>query len=234
MKINRLVFLFALIGGPLSLMLPNSIQADIISASGQLAVVSTASVPSSIIEGAWEDTNSVRIFRERDRFLLPSPVTVDIVNPGTYGRSAGFVPVSQNIPANTRVQSYLMHFDPVGTPANLTRSGSVTFDLEVLGIIAGVRNGVNVSAPDNTLGLSSPIVGLPGVTYDTAITDLFAGGGDQIVLSADRKTLSFIWISGAGSDNLRIITAAVPEPSSMTLVAGAFFGGLFRRSRRTS
>ena len=195
---------------------PNHASGDILNFTGSVEVVALGLVPSSITEGNWENDSFVRVFQERDSFTLPSPVAIDIAVPGLYGRTAGFVPSTQSLGLNTPVDSYLFHFDPVGVPANMTRIATVTFDSDVLGIIVGVQGGVNRSDPNNTLGLSNAVLGAPGITYDFAITDLFVGGGDQISLSSDRRTVGFTMISGPGSDNMRIITA-VPEPTSVVL-----------------
>ncbi len=128
------------------------------------------------------------------------------------------------------VSSYYLYFDPVGTPANTTRNGFIAFDVPILGVIVGVRNGVNQTDPANTLGLSNPTTGLPGVTYGFAAADLFTGGGDQIAMSGDRQSLNFTLISGVGSDSIRIITS-VPEPTSWILGVFAFAITVFRRRR---
>ncbi len=62
------------------------------------------------------------------------------------------------ISENTEVDSFWIHFDPIGTPANMTRIGSITFDQGILGIIVGVNVGINETHPDNTLGLSTSVL----------------------------------------------------------------------------
>ncbi len=214
--------------------LSNHALGDIINFTGSVEVVGLGLVPSSLTEGNWENDSFVRVFQERGNFTLPAPVGIDIEFPGLYGRTAGFIPSNQSLSLNTVVNSYLFHFDPVGVPANMTRIGTVTFDSDVLGIIVGVQSGVNRTDPNNTLGLSNTILGAPGIIYDVAITDLFAGGGDQISLSSDRRTIGFTMISGPGSDNMRVITA-VPEPTSLGLSLSACLLLLgWRRTKRIS
>ncbi len=174
----------------------------------------------------------MRVFQEREKFILPTSVAIDINASGLFGRTAGFAPSNARISENSEVDSFWIHFDPIGTPANMTRIGTITFDQDILGIIVGVNGGINQTHPDNTLGLSNSVLGLPGIGYDFTITDLFPGGGDQISLSADRRTIGFTLISGPGSDNMRVITA-VPEPTPFTLSFTTFMLlAIYRRNKQ--
>jgi hypothetical protein len=216
-------------------LLANRVLSGVISSSGAIQLIDESLVPNNISEGNWESDDFLRVFSERQNYMLPVSVNVDITNPGTYGRTAGFVPVSQSIGAGSFINSHYMHFDPIGTPGNMTRAGSITFDTDVVGIIVGVLNGTNVGDPNNTLGLSNPILGIPRITYDVAIADLFLGGGDQLTLSGDRRSVSFLFISGRGSDNVRILTSAIvpePERTSAYLLIVALLGLLIHRKHR--
>jgi hypothetical protein len=216
----------------------NRVEGSVLSSSGAIQIVDEALVPNNIAEGNWENDEFLRVFSERQNFTLPFSIAVDISNPGVFGRTAGFIPSTQSIAASTTVNSHYLHFDPVGSPGNLTRGGSITFDSDVLGIIVGVFNGTNVGSPNNTLGLSNTILGVPRIAYDFAIADLFLGGGDQLTLSNDRRSVSFLFISGRGSDNVRIITSAsVPEPdraSSFILIVAVLGMVAHRKTRLPS
>ncbi len=210
----RVIFLFLPVALIAQGILSNGAIGGIISLTGAIQIVDESLVPNSVSEGNWENDDFLRVFSERQNYLLPTSVAIDIATPGTYGRNAGFVPSTQSIGINTAINSHFLHFDPIGAPGNMTRAGSITFDTDILGVIVGVFNGVNVASPNNTLGLSNGILGIPRISYDVSISELYPGGGDQITLSSDRRSLSLLLISGPGSDNVRIITQAVPEPEN--------------------
>jgi hypothetical protein len=212
MVASSLVFTVAVYHAPV-------IRADIIGFTGAIEIVTTSLVPIDIRQGNWENSTNIRAFEERNSVQLPSSINIDIDAPGTYGRNFGFTPSTQSIAANTLVNSFYVHFDPQGSPGNLTLNAALRFETPILGVIVGVFDGNNVTNPSNTLGLSHPVAGIPGTIYDTFVTDLFDGGGDQLSISSDRRTLNMTLISGPGSDNFRVITsAAVPEPTSFSLI----------------
>jgi len=112
------------------------------------------------------------------------------------------------IATGARIDSYFVHFDSVGEPQNpVVVFGTITFDRDVLGIMVLQEN----------LNLTHSDPGLPTTIYSLVGELEIVGGGagsstnDQITLSADRRTVSFNFRNTGGSDDCRIITAAVPN-----------------------
>ena len=110
----------------------------------------------------------------------------------------------------TVVNSYLVHYDPVGTSQNLTRSASFTFGDEILGVVF----------VDTDLDASDATLGVPGTTYPTGVADrgLEITGSDSYTISPDRRTLNVTLNAGLGADQLRVITLTPDE----VLVAEGF------------
>ncbi|MEP6730313.1 MAG: Ig-like domain-containing protein [bacterium] len=145
-------------------------------------VIQTSS-PRALVVDALESNTGTFLVRE-NQATLPSQLVVDIVNPGNYSTSLspGFIPVG------TPVISYLLHADPVGQPANdVILIGSVTFLRDILGVISTAGS---LNATDILLGAAGTIYPTGDIQRDAGVgpgsTD-----GDQITLSADRRTLSF-------------------------------------------
>lgn len=127
------------------------------------------------------------------------------------------VNVGTNVAGGTRVASHYVVFDP---RSSQTSVGTVTFGRNILGIIT-------TSA---SLG-ASDFLGNPLVTYQLPL----ARGLESITDSVSffGKTATFSLKSSKPGDSFRVITAAVPEPTSwVMLIAGFGFIGLASRRRR--
>jgi Big-like domain-containing protein len=154
---------------------------EILSVFGAVAQIAR---PGSVILNNLESSSSTRLFRETQATLV-NPLLADIVNPGTYTTtlSPGL------IQPGTAVISYMLHADPVGEPDDdVIFSGSVTFLRDIVGVIS----------TSSSLDATDVLLGAPGTAYPTGNDKRDAGVGpgstdsDQISLSADRRTLSFV------------------------------------------
>ncbi len=119
------------------------------------------------------------------------------------------------ISAGTTVSSYLLHFDPVGSPTvGLISTGSITFDTDILGLIF---TGTALGNTDGVLG--SATTTYTG-TFNRALELVSPppGTADIVTISADRRTLTFSLQTSTGQDHLRVVTAAVPEPNPALLL----------------
>ncbi len=179
-------------------------RAQIVSATGDVVEVSP---PPSVAPGASESNERIIAFDEQQCYTLTQPLTVDISQPGTYSPTNPVLTPSV-IPAGTVVSSHLLHFDPVGAPlTTVTRSGSATFDADVLGIIVG----------DTTL-TASDYLGATGTTYPTGAGITLRGlepglnniNDDIVTLSPDRRTVTVQFESSTNIDQIRVITACNP------------------------
>jgi len=164
-----------------------------------------------------QNDDIIWLFTEQTNYVLPSPLTVNITAPGSYSSyPSSLVSI---LPAGMRVDVYFMHFDPVHSRR---RQGYVRFNTPILGVI--VRK-------DQLF--ASNFLGVPGTLYPTS-GDLIAleNGQDKVNLSSDMKELSVNWFANTPGDRIRIITAAIPEPSTMLLFALGLAGASMRLRKR--
>ena len=113
------------------------------------------SVPSSVVFNNIEDNEVIQIYVERSNYVLESDLQTDLSTPGytqTFSTGGGDL-----IPAGTEVDSYLLHFDPVGSTNTESLDKTFAFSGRILGVIC------------TTIGLatSDPIVGEPTTAYPT-------------------------------------------------------------------
>jgi hypothetical protein len=153
-------------------------------------------------QNAFQSDTQIAVFNEFQG-ALSAPVLVDAE--GSAFTSPGV------IPAGTLVDTYLLHDDPLGTSPTML-GGTISFNEPIIG----------VEVLSDTLNLSDPILGVPGVLYDTGGTDRgleLGGGGDSYSISGDSFTFTGNFSTSTYMDEVRIICAPVPEPS--TVISGA-------------
>ncbi len=206
--------------------------AGIMGVTGAVEIV--AAPPSDLRLGTWESNTAVRVFGERQNLALSNPLAVDITVPGTSGQSPNANVSPGTVLMGTRIDSFYLHFDNIGE-GNIRLAGSITFDSPILGILVGLEGGVVTGSPNNSLGTTNGVLGLPGLTYGYEGIDLF-NISDQLTLGTNLRTISFNFGTALSADNMRIVTAtsSVPKPSSIFLVATfVVFTIDHRRTRRT-
>lgn len=206
----RLGFAFAVV----ALLAPHA-SADIIEVGGAAVL---AEPPTNIAINQWESDTEIRGFFERQTTLL-SDLELDHVNTGLVDDESLLVPGF--VSAGTAVQSYLFHADSVdGFDALL--SGYVVFDTPILGVL------IKTASMNGT----DDLLGRPGVTYGHTAgrrLELPPGSLDTFEISGDRTRLDFTLKFGDAYDEIRIVTAVVPEPGSLALLSLVGLTGLRRR-----
>ena len=215
---RSILLVTAAISGVLS---TSAAVASPLSFSGAVTVIAA---PGDVQLHALESDTLAPLFNEVSNMVLADPLLVDITTAGTFNSPASLTPGS--IAAGTPVDSHYLLTDPVGAPTSyaVRYQGSITFSSDILGIVAL-----------NTYATSDPILGYPGTLYTNhAGIAIDFGVPDVLVVSADRRTVSFDLTSGPGADNFRVITAAtpVPEPASILLVGFGLTGFVARVRRR--
>jgi len=207
----------AFVAGAIAALSASPALADIIEVGGAAVV---AEPPSNIALNQWESDTEIRGFFERQTTLL-ADLELNHVNTGLVDHESLLVPGF--ISAGTAVQSYLFHADSVdGFDALL--SGYVVFDAPILGVLIKTAS---MNGTDDFLGR-------PGVTYGNSPgrrLELPPGSLDTFEISADRMRLDFTLKFGAAYDEIRIVTAVVPEPGSLALLSLMGLTGARRRRR---
>ena len=238
-RLRRLCFGVAAAG--LIAWLPGGLaRADIISVSGSGDILTPTVTPPGLVKSDFntgytpnffQDTGSsilVHGWDEVKNFTLTSAITVDAVSPGTYDSNGDLGTFS--IAAGTVVNSHYLYFDPKD-PA--TRTATFTFDGKILGVIAES----DLNSPDRFLASDSlrnvnSWYPLPFTHFTNRGLEM---GSDEFVISADMKSVTVKLSASNPGDQMRIVTQAVPEPSSMVLVATGGLMGLAawrKKSRR--
>ena len=160
--------------------------------------------PKTVEVNKLENANYAMFFAEKAGVTLASGLNVDASVPGEYDLKTGMSQAT--IMAGTRVNSYYLHVDRVGSPTTFDRvSGSVTFETPILGVIAS-------AGKLNT----SDALGADGTFYPKIGRKLDAGAPenlDRFWISADMKTLRYELQTSTASDDLRIITGVKTIPS---------------------
>ena len=194
------------VNGMLIFSLPAS--AAIQGTTGDIQVIAP---PSDVTPGQTE-FDGIVAFVERQNLILENAVALDITVPGTSPLPAD--PANQNLspgthPSGTAVDSYYLHFDPIGfPPLAIRRTGSITFTTNILGLILIA----------DTLEASNGPLGFPGTLYSAQQVDLTVD--DIVTLSADLRTVAFDLKTSPATDNLRVVTeATVPEPLPLILLS---------------
>jgi len=122
---------------------------------------------------------------------------------------------ASHIPAGTRVDSYLVHFD-AGEDVVYKESGARVID----GSITFRRPIVGAITASEGLLETDPVVGLPGTAYSTQGTELLRRGSQErrdSVELVDRYTIKFRLTTvpsppeSCGMDQLRILVASEDE-----------------------
>jgi hypothetical protein len=193
---------------------PAAAGAGILNTTG---AIQTIAAPSDIRTDVLESDSTVFAFAELQNVTLTTGIGVTVSLPGTSPAGPGDDNLSPAfIPLGTPISSYFLHCDAVGSPdPPVTYTGSITFDSDVLGLMF-----LNPRLND-----SHAYPGLPGTLYSMtgALEINSTPAFDSITLSADRRTVSVNFRNANSPDDVRIVTAAVPEPGALML---ALFGGV--------
>ncbi len=174
-------------------------SADPITVTGQATVMSA---PPSVV---LVPTGSSAWVFFQGRTVLDSPVAVDISMPGSYSTLASLTPGT--IPVGTALDVFYFHSFG-NQPSGTAYSGSITFPRPILGLEA--------------LASSLLATNFGSTTFPTSLSAQgfeFVPRNDSLMISADRRTLSFANVTFNRSDDLRVGVAATPEPGCLLLVA---------------
>ncbi len=192
-------------------------KAGTISTTGAIDLL--PSPPPSVLLGALKSDTQLVAFQESSNLTLSQNVRVDITIAGTYQSDNSLAPGT--ISAGTEVDSYFLHSQPVHQPQVYV--GSITFSTPILGVIV----------LDAGLDRTDALLGAPGTLYPTGNVGRgleLSPTEDYVSLSSDLKTLSVHFTTHTDIDEVRILTAAVPEPASLILAVPALvFVPLLRR-----
>ncbi|QDT67049.1 FecR family protein [Calycomorphotria hydatis] len=158
-------------------------------------VRASPSLPADLRPGQMQTNNYIMLVRECTGILLDQDLTVQQANG------------PKTIPAGTVIDSYLLHFDPQYF-STLSPIGTIEFNQPIFAIAS---KSSDLNATDNLCGVNGSLFA----------TDEFRGleeGIDPVVISADRKTLSFHFSRTPPQelDQCRVFVKHVDEPAAST------------------
>lgn len=212
--------------------------ASIVSTTGS---VNSVVPPASVDVSGSENSVAIIAFNEQQGLRLTSSLSVD------YLDSSGSVGA---LAIGSKVNSYFIHFDPVGTSVSsndlVTVVGSITFDTQISGLIySGVACALCPATPayldaSDYLGVGSTIYSTAeiGRGLELDLDPYYTGRGDFFSISTDGYTLDLSMTSyPLYLDQIRVITYAspVPVPAAVYLFFSGFLTlGLMGRKRKRS
>ena len=183
-----------------------TIFAMLAATSAQAGILSTTNVnvispPTSVQKNDLVGTPA-SLMLEKSQHTTSTDLTVDITSDGTYNADPGNTTFS----SGQVVDSYYLHFDILSVSATST-SGSITFDTNILAIIA----------QDDHLSNSHAELGNAGTTYWTGVNSLH-GIWDSAVdtVTLNGNSLDFAFQVGTAIDSIRILVE-IPEPTGLIL-----------------
>lgn len=192
-------------------------SASIVSTSGDALKIAQ---PGDARFNQLTSSTQVYVWDESQDFALTGSVHANAQAPGLYNQFGDL----QNIviAAEQHVASHFIHFDSPGSQAERAR-GTVTFDSEILGVIA--VNEENQRDLDNSDFLGAPTL----FSHGNSNRGLeFSATGDRFSISPDGKTIEFNFSISSPGDYMRVVTK-VPTPGSIALLGAS---GLIATRRR--
>ena len=176
--------------------------AGVISTGKHVRILSR--VPNSLEQGSIESNSHVFLVQERQNVVLTEDTIISSLR--SRGSHTGSYRSKAVLPAGTKVDSYLLHFDPSESQQLL--DGSICFDRPIVGIVA---QGELLIATDKVFGnpqisyeQNPKIRGLDAVVKDQAPDVL------NFHNSIDRLSIRFSSATGS-LDQVRILVQSAPE-----------------------
>lgn len=173
--------------------------------------------PASVAPGKLTSSETIKVFKERDKFTLQTPILVDIIGAGKIDRPKDLS--FGKVQPGTKVNIYFIHGD-AGEDAPATPIvGTVEFAQPILGVMIS----------EAAMSRSDNAIGGPDTEYPmTELRGLELEEGDWLEISGDRKTIRFAMNLKGSIDQMRVITLADEDdtPTGMSGGGGGLtFGG---------
>ena len=184
-----------------------------------------AAQPASVAEGDWESDSAIRVFHER-LTELDQDLRLDVLashDDTTFGSGGTSNWLSGIAAAGTEINSYFLHFDPIGQHPRemLNTTATFSFDNEILGLIIE-----STSLNDTDVRLGAVGRYMTGTSHGF---DLISSGTISI-FDNNHKLTVHMNVSSEQISQLRVITA-VPEPATAGLLIGFVLFALPAMSR---
>lgn len=134
---------------------------------------------------------------EKNGYELTSPVPIDAREPDTLGGSVKLL--DDSLAAGTTVDSYLLHFDKIGSSSSdVQLSGEVRLPGRLLGLITTQKH---LDDSDEQLGVPGIRYPEPGTLRPAEIDQT----ADRVIIGPERRTLDLALTTNVSADQMRIL-----------------------------
>jgi len=160
----------------------------------------------------YEDDRFIILFPEKSGVTLERPIAANLIGPGSY-TNFGASTESTQIPAGTRVKSFLIQMNPEGSREQASAlRGGITFDRPILGVITGIDELVQSDADFGIESVTSRSINRRlGVARSRGLEngegEVPANDSDLVFISPDQHKISVKLNAGETLDHIRVIVA---------------------------
>ena len=172
---------------------------DPLSATGDVEIL-TERYRSVAPNDGLESDSVFFLIPEKKEYELTTPVSIDGRAADTLDESETLI--EDSLAAGTTVDSYLLHFDRVGSSSrDVQLRGELNLPGRLLGIIT---TGEHLDATDGELGVRRIQYPEPGSYRPVEI----GRTKDQVIIGPERRTLELALRTNASADQMRILIAS--------------------------
>lgn len=167
--------------------------------------------PEAIHNSQFENDERIIIFKEQEGFSLPNDIPLCLDKPGRWLRFPD--KSAKPVAAGTRVDSYMIHYDPFGTPEKtVLATATFVFDQPVIGVITRPDQLRDSDEVLGHRGVQYPFVkgvnsGIEGLEFAEQLK-IKTKELDVVRISSDRKTVQVKFSTNNHVDQIRVITQA--------------------------
>lgn len=221
MKIIKTLTILSILGSVVSA------NASIIGVSGQgdhLTNLATVGYTANFFDNS---TTVVHGWNEKQNYTLERGLKVDIIAQGNYMNA--FTSAEATLGAGRKINSHMLYFDP---RESRRAEATFTFDTAIIGIIvlSGTNNATDkFFASDFLIPGLVPAGNIPSSHFNARGIEF----GPEKIHWNSANVLSVDLTASNPGDQIRVITEAVPEPSSVAAIGIGLATILRRKTKRT-
>lgn len=190
-------------------------NASLISATGAGQIVAANANVGYKADFFNSPNNGLKIYawNERQNVSLPANFKVDIATMGSY--QVPFASANATMPKTMNVNSHYIYFDPKNSKS---ASATFTFDTPIVAII--LSSGSNAAndhllASDWLIPGTVPSANIPTSHFNARGVEF----GPEKVKWLSANTIDLNLTASSPGDQIRVLTSAVPEPSTVFAIA---------------
>ncbi len=194
-------------------------QARVIATGGAAVVVAPPAVSAPNV---FQSNTEIRVWEEKQNYVTTIAIPFNIDGtPGTYDNPASVATTGGTLSAGSLVDSHMIHFDQVGS-GTTTLTGSVEFEDPIIAVFVLCDE---LDTGDGDIGTpTTAYTKCPPTANFRPVDWLTTGDNEQIIISADQRSIDVTLRTSNVMDQVRVVTSAgvaAPVPSM-----GPLFGSI--------